>query len=205
MRKILHILILLISTASFSQIDNSDNVKAEYFIDNFRNNLDSIVRLKNDCQLSFSSDSVFKGVFFTTSFGKDLNIDLRYKDNFRGYAELGIDFENYVVIKHRGDGSGNPEESQLIEKESGNQKWIGNYPFYIDNENEIIIYQTYISNDSFFAIQNFESGEIEHYLTPETNCICCGCWELIEFDKQYFKIKYLDTKDNMTELTIKRK
>ncbi len=205
MKTVLYILTILISTVSFGQIRTADSDKAEFLIDNFQNHTDSTKQLTNGAKIYYLSDSLFKGVILTIQNDDKIELDLRYKDNFRGYTELGADFENFVLVKHRGDGSGNPEQLRVINKETGEDKWIGNYPFYLDKENEIGVYKSYTDSASQIVVHDFSTDKTETYPTPDTKCLCCGCFEIIQFDEESFTIKFVDPKDNMVELKIKRK
>lgn len=205
MRTILYILTFLTSTAAYCQIRNSDSEKAKLLVDNFADHVDSLTKLTNGYQLYYVSDSVFKCIILTTSSGEKIELDLRYKDNFRGYTELGADFEKYVLIKHRGDGSGNPEELRVIDKQTGKVSWLGNYPFYLDKYKEVAVYKAYTVTASHFVVHDFASNKMETYPIPDTKCICCSCWEMIQFDQQGFTIRYLDPDNNMTEIKLERK
>ncbi len=205
MKTVLYILITLISTVSYGQISGKDSDRAHLLIDNFRNHIDSTNQLTNGAKIFYISDSLFKGTILTLKNGDKLELDLRYKDNFRGYTELGVDFENYVLIKNRGDGSGNPERLRVINKKTGEDKWLGNYPFYLDKENEIGVYKSYTDSFSQIIVHDFSTNKTEIYPTPATKCICCGCYEIVQFDNDGFTIKFVDPDDNETELKMKRK
>jgi hypothetical protein len=205
MKTILHILITLISTVSYGQISGNDSDKATLLIDNFQNHIDSANQLTNGAKIFYISDTLFKGIILTLKNGNKVELDLRYKDNFRGYTELGVDFENYVLIKNRGDGSGNPEQLRVINKNTGKDKWLGNYPFYFDRENEIGVYKAYTDSSSQIVVHDFSTNQTETYPTPDTKCICCACYEIVQFDNESFTIKFVDPEDNETELKMKRK
>ncbi len=205
MKTVLYILITLISTVSYGQISGDDSDKATLLIDNFQNHIDSTNQLTNGAKVFYISDTLFKGMILTLKNGDKVELDLRYKDNFRGYTELGVDFENYVLIKNRGDGSGNPVRLRVINKNTGEDKWLGNYPFYLDKENEIGVYKAYANSSSQIVVHDFSTDKTEIYPTPGTKCICCGCYEIVQFDNESFTIKFVDPEDNETELKMKRK
>ena len=205
MKKVLYILLTLFSTVSYGQINETDSKKADSLIDNFQNHIDSTKQLTNSAKVFYISDKLFKGMILTLQNGAQIELDLRYKDNFRGYTELGADFENYVLIKHRGDGSGNPEQLRVINKITGEDHWLGNYPFYLDKENEIVVYKAYTESSSQIVVHDFLSERTETYPTPDTKCECCGCFEIIQFDYESFTIKFVDPEDNETELKMTRK
>ncbi|MDO6440456.1 hypothetical protein Q4534_23730 [Cyclobacterium sp. 1_MG-2023] len=205
MKTVLYILITLISTVSYGQISGTDSDKADLLIDNYRNYIDSTDRLTNGAKIFYISDTLFKGMILTLKNGDKIELDLRYKYNYRGYTELGVDFENYVLIKNRGDGSGNPEQLRVINKNTGEDRWIGNYPFYLDKEKEIGVYKAYTDSSSQIVVHDFSTNKTEAYPTPDTKCICCGCYEIVQFDNDDFTIKFVDPDDNETELKMKRK
>jgi len=205
MKTVLYILFTLISTVSYGQIRGNDNDKADLLIDNFQNHIDSTDQLTNGAKIFYISDSLFKGMILTLKSGDKIELDLRYKDNYRGYTEFGADFENYVLIKHRGDGSGNPVELQVINKMTGKVKWLGNFPFYLDKENEIGIYKAYTDSYSQIVVHQFTTNKKEVYPTPDTKCICCGCYEIVQFDNESFTLKFIDRDGKEKELRIKRK
>ena len=205
MKTVLYILFTLISTVSYGQISGADSDKADILIDNFQNHIDSTNQLTNGAKIFYISDTLFKGMILTLKNGDKIELDLRYKDNFRGYTELGADFEKYVLVKHRGDGSGNPELLRVINKRTGEDKWLGNYPFYFDKEIEIGVYKAYKDSSSQIIIHDFSTDKIETYPTPDTKCLCCGCFEIAQFDNASFTIKFVDPEDNVTELKMKRK
>lgn len=201
---VLYIFFTLISTVSYGQISGNDSEKADSLIDNFQNHIDSTNQLTNGVKIFYISDTLLEGMILTLKNGDHIELDLRYKHNSRGYTEFGADFENYVLIKHRGDGSGNPEQLRVINKITGKEKWIGNYPFYLDKENEIGIYKAYTDSSSQIVVHDFSTDKTEIYPTPDTKCICCGCYEIVQFDNESFTIKYVDPKDNKIELKMKR-
>lgn len=205
MKTVLYILITLISTVSYGQLSVTDSDKADLLIDNYRNYIDSTDQLTNGAKIFYISDTLFKGMILTLKNGDKIELDLRYKDNYRGYTELGVDFENYVLIKNRGDGSGNPEQLQVINKNTGEDKWLGNNPFYLDKENETVVYKAYTDSSSQIVVHDFSTNKTETYPTPDTKCICCGCYEIVQFNNDAFTIKFVDPDDNETELKIKRK
>lgn len=205
MKTVFYILFTFISTVSYGQISETDSDKADLLIDNFQNHVDSTNQLTNGAKIFYISDTLFKGMILTLKNGDKIVLDLRYKDNFRGYTELGADFENYVLVKHRGDGSGNPEELRVINKKTGKDKWLGNYPFYIHKENEIGVYEAYTDLSSKIVVHDFSKDETETYPTPDTKCICCECFEITQFDNESFTIKFNDPEDKETELKVKRK
>lgn len=204
MKTVLYILFTLISTVTYAQISGTDSEKADLLIDNFQKHIDSTNELTNGAKILYISNTLFKGMILTLRNGDKIELDLRYKDNFRGYTELGVDFENYVLIKNRGDGSGNPEQLRVINKNTGKDKWLGNYPFYLDRENEIGVYKAYTDSSSQIVVHEFSTNNTETYPTPDTKCICCGCYEIVQFDTESFTIKFVDPDDNETELKIKR-
>ncbi|WP_211208861.1 hypothetical protein [Mariniradius saccharolyticus] len=205
MKPVFYILFTFIATVSYGQISETDSDKADLLIDNFQNHVDSTNQLTNGAKIFYISDTLFRGMILTLKNGDKIELDLRYKDNFRGYTELGADFENYVLVKHRGDGSGNPEELRVINKKTGKDKWLGNYPFYIDKENEIGVYEAYTDLSSNIVVHDFSTDETETYPTPDTKCICCECFEITQFDNESFTIKFNDPEDKGTELKVKRK
>lgn len=205
MKTILYILFTLISTTSFGQISETDSDKANLLINNFQNHIDSTNQLTNDAKIYYFSDSLFKGMILTLQNGDKIQLDLRYKDNFHGYTELGADFENCVLVKYRGDGSGNPEQLRVINKITGQDEWLGNYPFYLDKKNEIAVYKAYTDSSSQIVVNNFLTNKMETYPTPGTKCVCCGCFEIVQFDNESFTIKFVDFEGKTTELKIKRK
>ena len=205
MKTVLYILITLISTVSYGQLSVTDSDKADLLIDNYRNHIDSTDQLTNGAKIFYISDTLFKGMILTLKNGDKIELDLRYKDNYRGYTELGVDFENYVLIKNRGDGSENPEQLQVINKNTGEDKWLGNYPFYLDKEKEIVVNKAYTDSSSQIVIHDFSTNKTETYPTPDTKCICCGCYEIVQFNNESLTIKFVDPKDNETELKMKRK
>lgn len=204
MKTVLYILMTFISTVSFGQISESDSEKADFLTDNFQNYIDSTDQLTNGAKIFYVSDTLFKGMILTLENGDKIELDLRYKDNFRGYTELGADFENYVLVKHLGDGSGNPEQIRVINKKTGDDKWLGNYPFYLDKKNEIGVYKAYKDRTSKIVVHDFLTNKTETYPEPDTKCICCGCFEIVQFDSESFTIKFVDAEDNTTELKMKR-
>lgn len=205
MKTILYLLTTLISTISFGQISTTDSDKAENLIDNFQNHTDSTKQLTNGAKIYYVSDTLFKGIILTLQNGDKIELDLRYKDNFRGYTELGADFENFILVKYRGDGSGNPEQLRVINKKTGEDKWLGNYPFYLDKENEIGIYKSYTDSSSQIIVHDFSLNKTEAYKTPDTKCICCGCFEIVQFDKESFIMKFVDPDEVIVELRVERK
>lgn len=205
MKPFLYILFHFTSVISFGQISGRDIVIADLLVDDFQNHIDSINQLTSGAEILFFSDSLFKGMILTLGNGKEIELDLRYKENFRGYTELGVDFENHVLIKHRGDGSGNPAQLRVINKMTGEDNWLGNYPFYLDKVNEIAVYKTYTDSSSTIVVHDFSLGKIETYSTPDTKCLCCGCFEIVQFDNKSFTIKFVDSHDNMIEKKMKRK
>lgn len=205
MKTVLYILFLLITTVSHGQISGADSEKADLLIDDFQNHIDSTDQLTNGAQIFYISNTLFKGMILTLKNGDKIELDLRYKQNYRGYTEIGADFENYVLIKHRGDGSGNPEQLRVINKNTGEDKWLGNYPFYLDKENEIAVYKAYTDLSSQIVVHDFSTDKTEIYPTPDTKCICCGCYEIVQFENDGFTIKFVDPEGNDTELKIKRK
>jgi hypothetical protein len=205
MKTVLYIAITLISTVSYGQISGTDSDKADLLIDNYRNHIDSIDQLTHGAKIFYISDTLVKGMIVTLKNGDKIELDLRYKDNYRGYTELGVDFENYVLVKHRGDGSGNPEQLRVINKKTGKDEWLGNYPFYIDMENEIGVYKDYTDSSSQIVVHDFSTDRLETYPTPDTKCICCRCFEIVQFDNESFTIKFVDPEDKETELKMKRK
>ena len=176
-------------TGSYGQISGTDNDKADLLIDNYRNHIDSTDQFTNGAKIFYISDTLFKGMILTLKNGDKIELDLRYKDNYRGYTELGADFENYVLIKNRGDGSGNPEQLRVINKNTGKDKWLGNYPFYLDKEKEIGVYKAYTDSSSQIVVHDFSTNKTETYPTPDTKCICCGCYEIVQFDNDDFTTK----------------
>jgi hypothetical protein len=205
MKLVFYILFAIISTVSYGQISGIDSDKADLLIDNFQNHIDSTNQLTNGAKIFYISDTLFKGMILTLKNGKKIELDLRYKDNFRGYEEVGADFEKYVLVKHRADGSGNPEQLRVINKTTGEDKWLGNYPFYIDRENEVGVYKAYTDSSSQIVVHDFLADETETYPAPGTKCLCCGCFEITQFKNDSFTIKFIDPQDNETELRIKRK
>jgi len=205
MKTVLYILFTLISTVSYGQISGADNDKANLLIDNFQNHIDSTDQLTNGAKIFYISDTLFKGMILTLKNGDKIELDLRYKDNYRGYTELGADFENYVLVKLRGGGSGNPEQFRVINKKTGIDKWLGDYPFYLDKENEIGVYKAYTDSSSQIVVHDFSTDKTEIYPTPDTKCICCACYEIVQFDNDVFTIKFVDPDGNETELRMKRK
>jgi len=202
--KTLTVFLALITSQSFGQISDNDGNDAKLLMENYQNHIDSIRQLTNDVRIYYFSDTLFKGILLTLSNGEKIQLDLRYKDNFRGYTELGADFENFVLVKHRGDGSGNAEELRVINKSTGEDKWLGKYPFYFGNENEICVYEAYKDSSYHIVIHNFSSNKIESYPVPDTKCLCCGCFEIGQFDETSFSLKFVDPGDNPTEVLIKR-
>lgn len=193
-----------ISTVSFGQINPTDSDKTDLLIDNFQNHIDSIDQLTNGAMIYYISDSLFKVMILTLQNGEKIELDLRYKYDFSGYTELGADLENYVLVKHRGDGSGNPEQFRVINKRTGNDKWLGNYPFYLDKEKEIGVYKAYTDSLPQIVVHDFSTDKTETYPTPDTKCICCGCFEIVQFDNESFTIKFVDPTDKTTELKMNR-
>ncbi|MBN7810284.1 hypothetical protein J0A68_04905 [Algoriphagus sp. H41] len=205
MKTVLFILLSFISTTSFGQLSERDSEKADFLIENFRNHTDSSRQLTNSASIDYISDSLFKAIILTLGNGDKIVLDIRYKDNSQGYTELGADFVNYVLIKHRGQGSENPEQLRVINKKNGDDKWLGDYPFYLDTKNEIGVYETLINSFSKIVIHNFSTDKTEFYPTPDTICSCCDCFEIIEFNDKFFTVRYSDLENNTTEQRIERK
>lgn len=204
MKTVLNILLLLITTVSYGQISGTDSDEADLLIENFQSHIDSTDQLTNGAKIYYISDTLFKGMILTLSNGDIIQLDLRYKENKRGYTALEADFENFVLVKHRGDGSGNPEQLRVINKKTGNEEWLGNFPFYLEEENEIVVYKACTDSSSQIVVHDFSTNTTEIYPTPDTKCICCHCYEIVQFDNDGFTIKFVDPEDNETELTIKR-
>jgi hypothetical protein len=200
----LYILITFISTVSFGQISGTDSDKADVLIGSFESHIDSCCQLTNGAKIYYISNSLFKGMLLTLHNGERIILDLRYLDNFQGYTALGADFENYVLVKHRGDGSGNPEQLRVINKKTGEDTWLGNYPFYLDKENEIGVYQVYTGSSSQIVIHDFSKDKTETYPTPDTKCFCCECFELILLDNESFTIRFVDLEGDTIELKMNR-
>ena len=204
-KTVLGILLLVITTVSFGQISRADSEKADLLIDNFQNYIDSTEHLTNGAQIFHISDTLFKGMILTLINGDKIELDLRYKENHRGYIEIGADFENYVLVKHRGDGSGNSEQLRVINKKTGNDEWLGNYPFYLDKENEVVVYKAYIDSFLQIVVHDFLTDKTEIYKTSNIKGVCCGCCEIVQFQNDGFTIKFVDPEGNDRELKIKRK
>ena len=204
MNKVFYILLTLNSIVSYGQISGYDSKKGDSLINNFRNHIDSTRHLTNGAKISYISDTLFKGIILTLKNGEDIEIDLRYKNNTNGYTELGVDFERYVLLKYRGDGSGNDEQLRVISKKTGEDKWLGNYPFYLDMKSETGFYTVSTDSSSQIVVHDFMKGETETYSTPNTRCQCCGCFEVVHFDSEKFTIKFIDPEDKLIELEIKR-
>lgn len=198
------ILILILSITCFGQISISDNDQDESLIDNFQSHTDSVQQLTNGSTIYYISDSLFKGIILTLKNGAKIELDLRYKDNLRGYTQLGADFENFVLVKHRGDGSGNPEQLRVVNKITGEDKWFGNYPFYLDKDKEVVIYKTYTKDSSQIVLHDFSTNKTEEYPTPDTKCLFNGCFEVVQFDENSFTLKYDNPEHKTTLLKIKR-
>jgi hypothetical protein len=94
-------------------------------------------------------------------------------------TELGADFENYVLVKHRGDGSGNPEQLRVINKNTGEDKWLGNYPFYLDKENEVGVYKAYTDSSSQIVVHDFLTDETETYPHQTLNVYAADVLKLL--------------------------
>jgi hypothetical protein len=204
MKTILYILTILITTVSYGQISTTDSEKAELLIDNFQNHTDSVRQLTNGAKIYYVSDTIFKAIILTLQKSDTIELDLRYKDNFRGYTELGGDFENHILVKHRGDGSGNPVQLRVINKKTGEDKWLGNYPFYLDKVNGLVVYKAYTKTSSQIVVHDFLTNKTETYPTPDTKCLGGGCFEIVQFNSEGFTIKFINPEGKTTELKMKR-
>lgn len=163
-------------------------------------NIDSIVYLKNNCSWIYATDSINKYQYLIPKTNNIQLIEERIKTNFQGYIELGEDFQNYILVKIRGDGSGNPESLWVINKKNGSEEFPGEYPFYIDRENEIIVY---IGNIQL-EIRSFKTGGIEKYDLPNSGCLLHEYWEITELTKEYFTLKYINQNELLVEIKILR-
>lgn len=201
MKTILFLVISLISALSFGQISETDIAKAELLIGNYQNNIDSSRELTNGATLFYFSDTLFKGMILKLKNGDNIELDLRYRNNFQGYTELGTDFNKYILLKKRGNGSGIPIQLRSINKLTGEDQSLGEYPFYLDLENEIAVYK---SSSFQILVHNFSTDKIESYPAPDTNCPCCDCYEILQFSSESFTIKFMDLQDQLTELEMKR-
>ncbi len=204
MKFVLAILISLIATVTYGQIGVSDIEYADLLVDDFQSYTDSIKQLTNGATVYYFSDTMFKGITLTVQNGAEIELDFRYKDNFRGYTKIGADFENFVLVKVRGDGSGNPALLRVINKKTGEDSWLGDYPFYIDTRNEVVVYKSQNDGSSYIVVHNFQTNRIEKYPTPETNCTCCECFEVIQVDQESFTLKFEDANDKSRKLKILR-
>jgi hypothetical protein len=200
----LSVLTILITTVAYGQISSDDEGKADFLINHFQDHTDSVRQLTDGARICYVSDTLFKAMILTLQKGDTIILDLKYKDNFRGYAALGADFDNYILIEVRGDGSGNPSMLRVINKNTGEDKWPGNYPFYINKVDEVIIYNESSDPSSEIVVHDFLTNKTETYPTPETNCRGGDCFEVVQIDSESFTIKFTDLNDKMTKLKIKR-
>ncbi|AEV33575.1 hypothetical protein Oweho_2607 [Owenweeksia hongkongensis DSM 17368] len=193
-----------ITNVLFGQISINDIEQADLLMNGFQNHTDSVSQLKQGAKVYYISDSLFKGIMLTLQNGNKIEIDLRYNDSYGGYAEIGADFENYVLVKHRGSGSGNSEKLQVINKETGEDKWLGNYPFYLDLKNEIGVYEAYKDSTSQIVVHDFSTDKTEAYPTPNTKCVCCDCFEVVRFEMESFTMRFIGLDGKTTEIKVKR-
>lgn len=201
---ILLIFMIFISNVTYGQISERDSDKADLLKDNFQSHIDSINFLTNGAKIYYISDTLFKGIILALENRSIIELDLRYKNDFRGYTILKADFENYVLLEHRGDGSGNPTQLRVINKKTGEDYWIGEYLLYIDEINEVVIYTTYTDSFIQIVIHNFLTNKLETYPTKEIKYLSYDFLEVIQLNNNNLTIKFIDLNGNMKELKIKR-
>lgn len=201
------ILLLIITCFSYTncQINEADLKKSDLLVENYRDNIDSTIQLSNGAMLYYFSDSLFNGKILNLKDGMNIELDLRYNDENRGYVKIGEDFKNHVLIEYRGQGSGNPSQLLVVNKLTGESKWFGDYPFYFDRINETIIYNDYKDTKYKIIIYNFYSDNEEEYLAPESNCHTDDCYEIIKISEDSFTLRYYDNEYNFKEIEIFRK
>ena len=131
MRFILYILSILSATLSLGKISTSDLDKERELVDNFQEHIDSTRQLLNDANIYYISDTLFEVMLLELGSGRKIELECRYKVDSRGYTKFEADYEKFILLKQRGDGSGNPEEFRLINKQTGEEKWFDNFPVEI--------------------------------------------------------------------------
>lgn len=124
---LLIILIVSFSSNAEAQIKMEDCKESERFTHNYARTIDSTLFLSNNCQLTYSHNTLFKCIHITDTAGIIHLVDIRYRDDYNGYTELLNDHWNKVIFLYRGNGSGNPNYCFQISKYDGSKKWWGEY------------------------------------------------------------------------------
>lgn len=201
---VLLIFMTLMFNVSYGQISGMDINKADLLIEKFQSHVDSIKLLTNRAKIYYFSDTLFKGIILTMENGNNIELDLRYINNFRGYTKLKADFENFVLIEHRGDGSGNPTQLRAINKKTSDDFWLGENLFYLDKVNEIAVYLTYTDSNTQIVIHDFLNNKLETYSTKDFRCQWFDELQVIQLNNKIFIINCFDIEGNRQELIMKR-
>lgn len=198
---ILLYLLIHLSIVAFAQIKEDDIPQADLLENQFASRIDSSRILKNKSILTYSSDSLFKAIHLILQDGRIRLVDLRYRDNYRGYVAFGADFKDYVLFKSRGDGAGNPVELLLLDKRTGEESLPGHYPIFTDSNAEVIVFKA----DDQVIIRDFKKDKTESYeLPPDNLCTCCDCWNFRYLNSRMLALTYTNHLHQEKELLIKR-
>ena len=91
----------------------------------YASNIDSTRQLSDGCFLTYSSDSTFLCFHLTLKKGIIIPLDVRLKNNHRGFVIFKSDHKGFILINERGDGSGNPTYITKVSKLDGTRKSQG--------------------------------------------------------------------------------
>lgn len=204
-KQLLIIAVILNSCICFGQIDEKDSLILFNHLNNVESKVDSTRDLKGGYSVLYASDSIFKSMHLKTPDLKLIELDVRYLNNYRGYVELGVDFEHFTLFKNRGQGSGNPIELFLLnkmEKRFVDEKY--DYPFFIDIDRQEIVAIGNWAGKKKIIVKSFVSGKMEVYPVPKTRCNCCDCFEVIRMNTKSITLTHQSLEGERITTTIKR-
>lgn len=104
-----------------------DYKESQRFTHNYGRSIDSTLFLSNNCQLTYSHNTLFKCIHITDTTGTIHLVNIRYRDHYDGYTKFLNDDLDKVIFLYRGNGSGNPIYCFQISKYDGSRKSLGEY------------------------------------------------------------------------------
>ncbi|MBW1294828.1 hypothetical protein [Aquimarina litoralis] len=111
---------------TFCQIGEKDIEKAKKFEHQYAEIIDSTKALTQNSSLIYSHNSLFRCIHLNGTDNKIFTVGIVYLDDFSGYMEFKKDLNEKVLFEVRGDGSGNKPFYIMIDKITGEKKFIDN-------------------------------------------------------------------------------
>ena len=116
------IIVLTFSTVD-AQIANDDRYLYELQEGQSTGDPDSVINLKNSCQLIYSSDMMFNRIYFKNQLEKIFVVDLRSPDE-RGSVVMKTDNVDYIIFEVVEPGIRSDPRLLKVMKETGKKVWV---------------------------------------------------------------------------------